>query len=1274
MTRKLRLKRTISGITAAIMIFAAVPTTPAYAESGATSYSFDGYDVEYSVKNEWSDGKTIEVKITNTSDESILNWAFKYDAEGKVNDLWNASVYSADNTSYIIKNDGWNYEIAPAASVLFGYKLTEFSDNNPNSFILCSKRVDKTDGYDVQYNITKEWDIGLQGEIVISNTSDEPLEAWELSFDSTFEINNLWDGRIISSEDGHYVIASEMWTNPIDVGGTKIIGFTGTKKNTDEQSISNYNLSVVIIDSEASNSGTGGNGGNDEPEPTPEPEIDITKDTDGDKLPDVYEDMYGTDKENPDTDSDGLTDYEEITLTGTDPLVYDSVTEGVSDEDADYDDDGLTTREEMTLGTDPTQADTDNDRINDYDEINVWHTVPLVADTDKDDIVDGDEVKIGLDPTNPETFGYPDIEYKSTQHIDKDSISLSSINYEDNDIFTYSVDVTSNGYVEPYMYARKSCYTSVMQNDFMIGIAPELVYLGEYGIDNIKVSFTVSDEYIEKTKVPEETKEEFLSKINIFRYFESANALLPVETTRDAETGTLSTESNAVTTYCLMNMDAWVNMLKEYAQESDIETPKRTLKATPKLLKNYEEAVDEDDSMIAPDDFGDLSIDVAEEDDEIIPSFILKSSNVLRASANTKTDYLIDAIFVVQAAGLSKTYYQRQLRVIDETAEKLFNYCNKVRVAVIGYKCKSTFTTVEWCGSQDSFHAKIEALRDDYTSESQLCDRGAAFKAIIEHGNLRPNANKFVMHFVNGNTTANKLIDHITLCKDNAVNVSEFVPYGFHYVSSEFEKRVKDAIKSTNGIYRDVENVTASICFNHIKDNLVAPETRYKALVPNNWTIIELKSPLVPGGNTDTDGDTLSDWDEVNHDLLKWDATGHVQQMSVEEFIKEVTELSLDNSTGQFANVDMWAKSLTCIPLISDPTNLDGDGDGIEDKDEFKWNGLDPRYAHNSPLKKDTVETLYPQLSLSLQDGTNSVDNPVYLYIEDNNIKIVANVFFTGSYDKLVPQAKANGMTMKDAFKEGIKNYWSGTNLGNYYDFMKGMTINVSVVICGTADKKGAISVYFSDRCNWLIPSYVTCNDYIVAGGLWTTKRVKTVYINPCTNLYHLLSPSFCEDCYKYAETIRTHGGDALLYFEYSCAHEFGHVLGLWDAYGNDSSNNGYSITENDNADKDKKEFQNLNIMRSRHEELKKGHDLVPSNEIEMMLQAFEYNNWQYYYQGHCEFWGRDIHQTISSAIKSPILTYEKDLGGGNYSYYYINRDISNNMHQVTSKSSFPAP
>ena len=154
---------------------------------------------------------------------------------------------------YVIKNVGWNYEIAPDASVSFGYTLSDYSSTNPDKFELCAKRVDKTDGYDVQYNITNEWDTGLQGEIVITNTSEEPLEAWELSFDTTFTINNLWDGRIISSEENHYVVASEIWSNPIDVGGSKTIGFTGSKQADDDAALSSFSLSAVVIDSDVTN-------------------------------------------------------------------------------------------------------------------------------------------------------------------------------------------------------------------------------------------------------------------------------------------------------------------------------------------------------------------------------------------------------------------------------------------------------------------------------------------------------------------------------------------------------------------------------------------------------------------------------------------------------------------------------------------------------------------------------------------------------------------------------------------------------------------------------------------------------------------------------------------------------------------------------------------------------------------------------------------------------------------------------------------------------------
>ena len=142
MARKTLLKMAVSSFTALAIATVAMPVIPAFAEAGTVSYSFDGYAVEYSVKNEWTEGQSIEVKITNTGDEPILNWAFKYDAEGEINGLWNASVYDSQETSYIIKNVGWNYEIAPDESVSFGYTLSDYSGTNPDKFELCAKRVD----------------------------------------------------------------------------------------------------------------------------------------------------------------------------------------------------------------------------------------------------------------------------------------------------------------------------------------------------------------------------------------------------------------------------------------------------------------------------------------------------------------------------------------------------------------------------------------------------------------------------------------------------------------------------------------------------------------------------------------------------------------------------------------------------------------------------------------------------------------------------------------------------------------------------------------------------------------------------------------------------------------------------------------------------------------------------------------------------------------------------------------------------------------------------
>ena len=238
-------KRVFSGLLSTAMILFAVPNIPVYAATGTTVYTYDGYEVSYSVTNEWNGGQNVSVTITNTGSESILNWALKYDAEGSITNLYNAVIYDSSETQYVVKNNNWNFEIAPNQSVNFGYDLYEDSFSVPTEFELCSECTNISNGYEVVVNYTGNWDTGVSGEITINNTSDEPLEAWTLSFDTNFTIDDVWDGRLLYANDNHYTIACEMWTNPIPVGGSKTIGFVGRKASGSNAQFNNYSLSVV---------------------------------------------------------------------------------------------------------------------------------------------------------------------------------------------------------------------------------------------------------------------------------------------------------------------------------------------------------------------------------------------------------------------------------------------------------------------------------------------------------------------------------------------------------------------------------------------------------------------------------------------------------------------------------------------------------------------------------------------------------------------------------------------------------------------------------------------------------------------------------------------------------------------------------------------------------------------------------------------------------------------------------------------------------------------
>lgn len=496
-------------------------------EEKNAEYPGAGYHVTMQVTGEWDNGFNAEVCISNTGETTMDNWAFAFAMPHDITNIWNGVIFYKEEGTYLVKNTGSNQDIAAGESVCFGFTAAKDGEITlPVSFTaMMKKELVPAGNCAVALRVVNDWESAFQGEIKLTNHSEETIEDWELSFEAEFDITAFYTADVLVQENGRYLVKNRGYNANILPGQTITLGFEAVPGKA-EVELENIEISQVVTEQR----------GNDE-------EIDIDKktDTDGDGLPDDIEKMLGTSCTSKDTDGDGLSDLAEVYF-GLDPLV--------SDADMDFDEDGLTTREELEYGTHFYLADTDGDGLTDYEEIKIYQTNPKEADTDGDGLEDGAEIRLGLDPLSADSDGNgtPDGKEKLPQ-----TIAVQFGGEEKNAILSVEVFMAAAGELEQTTSIENTYGKDILSSEVagLVGVPVEITTFSEF--DEATITFTYDENALG------EVKEE---NLRVMWYNEENNqyVILDEETILDTENNTLSYKTTHFSTYLVVDRQAWYDV------------------------------------------------------------------------------------------------------------------------------------------------------------------------------------------------------------------------------------------------------------------------------------------------------------------------------------------------------------------------------------------------------------------------------------------------------------------------------------------------------------------------------------------------------------------------------------------------------------------------------------------------------------------------------------------------------------------------------------------
>ncbi len=889
-------------------------TTPGALEIIPNKYVGDGYEVEFKVTNRWPGGFNGEFIVTNTGEKDIENWTLQYEFEHKITNIWNAKIITHENNTYIIKNEGYNQDIAVGNSITIGFQgLYEKEIKAPRKYdLLVVEKEASNEDYTVIYKLINDWGQGYNAEISITNNGDEPIEDWSLEFDFDTKIDRFYTAEILEYEGDHYVIKNLGYNANIKPGETINLGFEGKPGNVDNKPINYVLTQLAQIE-----------------------DIDHKKDTDSDGIPDFFEKIIGTDINSIDTDEDGLPDGYEYYYLITDPILKDTDNNQVMDGEEDFDEDGLGNLDEYTNRTDPFVNDTDEDGLIDGDEVHKYKTNPLIVDTDGDTLCDSEEINIGLDPNHMYTYDVVDSEYIFNQSITSEMITNIK-----QDSFKVSVELEAAGDATAFFDVRDSYHASVLGgNDAILGEPIELSY--ERKVQNMRLMFEPSQTYIDMEQgiYIDDEGLKGIKRYQIFRYNEKYNTLSPVMTDFDTETNQVYTESNELGTYCLIDLEKWFYNLGIDSSDVTQENP---------LLEEQLANAPNNITMLSD------SVPLTFNDTEVTKSVVLQ--NDTKANVNTP----IELVFIVDVTGSMGSKIKPIKNNIKSLVTSLYSEGIKAKVGAVAYNNyysyngKLSFDTVlkqVTYGDGNTVIIKNDWATNPEEAEElidQVVELGGGDEPYVDGICVALND----LEFSPGEMKFFVIITDEVGCMQNRGTTTGNNP-GIFTTASEVareldQREIITSVVTTPSlfthnnylpIYTETNGIATSISGDYCTDikNLILESVKnskqFTIVNPASMKSITLKQYPVKGTSVNSDTDELTDSEEIDWDMVEsyWD---YDMLPTLGEYLNELDKKYGDVFERISEKYQHKLNSVVVLPIKSDPSADDSDGDGILDHNE----------------------------------------------------------------------------------------------------------------------------------------------------------------------------------------------------------------------------------------------------------------------------------------------------------------------------------------------------